>query len=463
MNLIKTSCIRIPQQFESEIWCQSILQDLTRSGPSFEDPTVMQTIRFYDRRDGYIMIPRYYDVSNWGHSTLDYTPEGLDIQFKFKTSWRNDLQSKGFEFLINNDHGILKLPPGEGKTVVAIGAICHIAKKAIIFVHKDSLSIQWKERFLQHSTVTENDISILKTDSSFEDLQKPIVLATVQTMNSMIDRLPNIEKLLLQSRFGVAFWDECHTTAGAEKYSKSSLYLPCRRVFGLSATPGRADQNHDIIWKHVGMVHEPDGKTMTMDPKIVMVYFDHKAVALHKKYIYWGAPLNDGKYKLPYPKFDTARYLQMLTSKKNDKYIQYMRKIVRQLYDKGRVILFISDRIKVLDMTSSAIPVRSDIGFFIPRSGDKRDSDLLKQVVFSTPGSSRDGTDREQFNCLVMANCISNIEQAVGRVCRYLPNKPQPIVMDIVDSGCPELLERAQGRLAFYKNKNWEVIEKRLN
>lgn len=462
MNLIRTSCIRIPQQCESEQWCKDIMTDLTRSGSSYEDPTVKVTSTFYERRDGHIWIPRFYPVEKFGHSVIDYILDGEDIKIDFKIDWRNELQRQSFEMMTTETRGVLKLKPGEGKTVITIGSICKLKKKAIIFMHKDSLISQWKERFLQHSTISEDEIGCLTTADRFDVLKKPIVLSTVQTLNSMIDRVPNIEKLLAEANFGIAVWDECHTTSGAEKFSRTALYTPSKRVFGLSATPGRADQNHDIIWNHLGGVFEPEGISNTMKPKIVMIYFDHKAVALHKKYIYWGIPGKDGTFKLKFPKFDTSRYLAMLTSKKNDAYIPIMKKIIRQIYDKGRIALMISDRIKVLDMVAKVIPNQNDVGFFIPRSGDKRDSDLLKPFVFSTPGSSRDGTDRAELDCLIMANRISNIEQAIGRICRPKPNKREPVVFDIVDSGCEDLVKSAEYRKKFYTEQGWVIEEKHL-
>jgi hypothetical protein len=170
----------------------------------------------------------------------------------------------------------------------------------------------------------------------------------------------------------------------------------------------------------------------------------------------------DGTFKLKYPRFDISRYMAMLTSKRNDAYIPIMKKIVRQVYETGRITLLISDRIKVLDMLSGAISNKNDIGFFIPRSAEKRDSDLLKPFVFSTPGSSRDGTDRKEFDCLIMANRISNIEQAIGRICRSKPNKKEPVVFDVVDTGCDELRQSAEKRKQFYISKGWKVEEKFL-
>ena len=339
MNFIKTSSIRIPLSCEREIWFQEIIKDLTRSCSSYEDPNVKITSVFFERRDGNLWIPRFYPVESCGHSIIDYTPDGENIDIEFKSKWRNDLQYQSFQMMITENRGVLKLKPGEGKTVIAIGAICHLKKKAIIYVHKDSLINQWKERFLEHSTIKEDDIGHLTTADRVDILQKPIVLATVQTMNSMIDRVPNIEKIMVDAKFGIGIWDEAHTTSGAEKFSRSVLYTPCKKIFGLSATPGRADQNHDIIWHNLGQVFTPDGKTDTMEPRIIMLYFDHKAVALHKKYIYWGIPGKDGSYKLKYPKFDTSRYLAMLTSSKNDVYIPMMKKIINKTAKEGGFIV----------------------------------------------------------------------------------------------------------------------------
>ena len=463
MNLIRTSCIRIPLQFETESWFQQIVKDLTRTSTSYEDPTVKVTIQYCEKRDGYLLIPRFYPVERFGHKVVTYLSDGKDINIDFKSSLRSSLQEQSFEMMTTEKCGLLKLLPGEGKTVISIASICKLKKKAIIFTHKDSLLTQWKERFLEHSTISEDEIGIMSTADKYDIFKKSIVLCTVQTMNSMIDRCADIDLLLAEADFGVSVHDEAHTTSGAEKFSRSALFIPCKRTFGLSATPGRADQNHDIIWQHLGQVFEPQGISDTLKPKVIMLHFDHKAVSNHRRYIYWGIPDKNGKTKLAYPRFDSARYLQMLTSSKNDSYIPMMQKIVRKVYDSGRIAIMISDRIKVLDMCAKAIPIQNDVGFFIPRSGEKRDSELLKPFVFSTPGSARDGTDKKELDCLIMANRMSNIEQAIGRICRAKANKNMPIVFDVVDTGCDEMVGSSIKRKEFYTLKGWQVEERYLD
>jgi len=236
------------------------------------------------------------------------------------------------------------------------------------------------------------------------------------------------------------------------------------KCFGLSATPSRSDHNHDIIGMHLGRVYEPEGQTDTMPPRVICTYFDHNAVRTSNRYIYFGFPDKDGKVQ-KYPLFDGNRYKQMLDSKRNQSYVRIIKQVIQFMYKNNRTILIICDRIKLLDKLAEGLP-KEDIGFFIPRSGKNRDADLLKKVVFSTPGSSRDGTDRVDFDCLIMATPIGNLDQAIGRVCRFKADKPMPIVIDFIDSGCKEMTDWGLKRKEYYLDKvqkdNWKFEEKYL-
>jgi len=449
MYFIKTSAIRIPTSFSDQEWFKSIVKDLTRMERDYYNPEVMVSKTFYDTRDGHLMIPRNYDIYKHNHDILDLNKEGESISINFKSNFKNDLQKNAHEFLLNNMNGVLCMQPGEGKTVIAIAAICTLKKKTIIFVHKDSLAVQWKERFLQHSDIKEEDIGMLKTEEHLEVLKKPIVISTVQTLCSMIRRLPNIEKVLHDANFGISFWDECHTSVSAEMFSLSSLYLPVKRSYGLSATPTRSDGNTDIIDKHVGKTFIPDGSGQTLTPRIIILKFDHGVLCNHRNYVF-----ND--FITGEKKFSRDRYLKMLTSKKNLKYVSVMRKICKYIYSSQRITLFLADRIKVLDECSKVIP-KNDVGFFIPRSGKNRDTDLLKKFVFSTYGSARDGTDRPQLDCLVMGTPVSNLAQCCGRVLRPYPGKKQPVIFDTVDTGCSQMVRLSEERELFYRKKEWSV------
>ncbi len=452
--LISTSAIRIPTSLSTNEWYRSITADLTRRTTDQDGNPVVR--KYYIERDGYILVPRLYPIHKFGLRTINLLNDGEDIDIEFKSKWKNNLQEAGCDILESRNNGVLCMQPGEGKTVVSIGYICKTKKKSIIYVHKDSLATQWRDRFLEHSTIKEEDISFLRTATCREDLLKPIVIATVQTLGSMTKSIPDIENLMHEANFGVAIWDECHTSVSAEFFSLSSLYTPAKRTFGLSATPSRNDGNTDIIEKHVGQVYVPDGSGDTMTPKIITLMFPHGVMEHHRKYVY--SKIVNGKPV--FGVFDRSRYLSMLASKKNEQYVRFMKKIVKYIFDSDRICICLSDRINLLDKVSKSIPERNKVGFFIPRSGKERDSELKKQLVFSTYGSARDGTDRKEIDALVMLTPTSNLEQCIGRIVRFSPGKKQPVVFDCVDTECEEMVRSYEYRKKFYLSKEWEVTEK---
>lgn len=467
ITLERSSGIFIPISEQDQFWVSEFKNQLTRTSRSYENPDVMISTEYFEKKDGYIKIPRLCHIRNSDIEFIDKCTDGVDIDIKFMSQPRNDLQKQAIKYFCENTSGILKLKPGEGKTVISIAAICALRKKAIILMHKDSLVTQWVERFLKFSNIKNEDIGILRTSKLDEVLQKPIVIGTVQTMCSMIKNIPDLDSKMRKANFGIGIWDECHTTGGAPLFSLSCYYVPARRCFGLSATPARSDHNDDIIGMHLGEVFEPVGETNTLPPRVVMTYFDHGAIKNHSWYIMNGPPIKDKNGNLIQQRrgFDPNRYKQMLDSKKNHNFVNTIKQIITFMYRKNRNILIICDRIKLLDKLASGFPA-SDVGFFIPRSGKTRDEQLHRRIVFSTPGSSRDGTDNPDFDCLILATPLSNLDQAIGRVCRYKDNKPVPIVFDLVDTGCQDMMTWGNSRKKYYaekvRNDKWLFEEKYL-
>lgn len=464
MLLKVSSSIEIPESERNTFWVSQILSQLTRTSKNFNNPDILDTLIFYDIKNGIIKIPRLFNIKNCD-VIFDYQQtEGETININAKWQPRNDLQKEGVKYFCTNDSGILKLNPGEGKTIISILAICQLKKKSIIFVHKDSLVSQWKERFLQASDIKEEDIGVLETNNYLNIIKKPIVIGTVQTMNSMIKKYPDLEKEFFKANFGIGIWDECHTTGGAPLFSKSIYYIPAKKCFGLSATPSRSDHNDDVIGMHLGKVIEPKGKSDTLKPRVVMTYFNTMVMDKFSYFINFGFPDKNGK-RQEYPQFDKNRYLTMLTSKKQPRYVKTVQKIIDVLYKKGRNILVLCDRIKIIDCLSSVFP-KEDVGYFLPRTGKDRDKHLHRRIVFSTPGSARDGTDNPDLDCLVLATPLGNLDQAIGRVTRVKEGKPQPIVIDIVDSGSAEMMKWSEYRMIQYREKvnecGWQLEEKFL-
>ena len=126
MYFTRTSCIKVPICYKDKPFFKQMVDELKRKGQDYNDPDIEITIKYYDVRDGNLLVPRYYNVEKLGHHTVTTLDPGEDINIEFKSTFRNDLQVLGHKMMVEHDHGVLCLQPGEGKTVVAIGAICSI-------------------------------------------------------------------------------------------------------------------------------------------------------------------------------------------------------------------------------------------------------------------------------------------------------------------------------------------------
>ena len=98
-----------------------------------------------------------------------------------------------------------------------------------------------------------------------------------------------------------------------------------------------------------------------------------------------------------------------------------------------------------------------------------------KKVIFATYLAARDGNNRKDLDCLIHSTPSTNIEQSVGRVQRQCEGKPQPVVIDLVDTEGPDVnsllkenkqvkwfVRKAEQRIIKYNEKGWKVKITRL-
>ncbi len=455
MKFVRTSCINIPKCYKDTEWYNLIKSNLNRASKAYNSETPEIKL-YYEEDDFSLRIPRFYPVDRFNIDTEDNIPEGEDISYSTNIKPRNIKQENAIDWMVNNKYGTLCMNPGDGKTVVAIEALSQIGKKAIIFVHKLDLLEQWKERFIEHSNLSVDDIGVLTSTKYKKVLSKSIILTTVQTVCSMLKNNPDFASDLYTANFGVGVWDECHTSVSAELFSKSSLNLPAERLYGLSATPERSDGNTDIMFLHLGEVFIPEGSSSTMEPKIIMLHFDHKIIEEHDYKIYQKY-LEDGNPQKG--KMNKAIYLNQLV--KSERYVKIVKNIVTNLNQSARQAIVLADRINLLEELMKFKPgKKANIGLYVSKTKKDRESILQKDIIFSSYQMSRDGLDVPRLDSVIFCSPVSNIEQAVGRVVRTHDGKKQPIIIDIVDSGCPEMVDRARYRRRFYLDKSWQLDEK---
>lgn len=443
IELSRRSGIVIPKIYENESWYHLVRAHLFRKQKQYNSPDFV-TYKFFSESEKSLVIPRYFPIHDYVDcKIIDNSHEGEDISINHNITPRNAAQEDTIKFMLTNDHGMIKLNPGMGKTVISIYTIAERKKKALVLVHRNSLDIQWRERLFQFTNLTENKVSVLNSNKFEEQLlNSSVIIATAQTITSLLNRR-RMEYLVALNRanIGIFIADETHTTVGAPTFSQCSLHVPAKYCYGLSATPNRSDGNSDIITYHLGKEFsiDSDDDTMPADVTFILADFGIDTPYRHS-YLHW-----EGS-------FQKSRYLNIM---KNSKiFMDLTKALMNKLVKDERELLIICERVKkLIDILYKDLKFK-DKSKFIAGSPLKN---LNSKVTFSTPGKIRDGIDAPHKDALLITSPVKNIEQLCGRITRSKPNKKMPIVIDMVDIGSEDIRTSFWGRLDYYNKKGWKV------
>ncbi len=133
--------------------------------------------------------------------------------------------------------GVLELPTGAGKTVIAIAAIAAVGTPTLVVVPTIDLLEQW-----QRELEAEFDVSIGRLGGGEQRVED----VTVSTYDSAYLRVDE-----LGDQFGLVVFDEVHHL-GAEGYQDIARMLAAPDRLGLTATFERPDGAHETIAELVG-------------------------------------------------------------------------------------------------------------------------------------------------------------------------------------------------------------------
>lgn len=440
MIIERFSGLRIPITHKS---CEDIKVFLNRSHMDYTGKQIIENI-FYEEDNEYLLIPRYFPIEKYipEAKIREVFPEGEDINIETTVQLRDDIQKQIVHYLMTNDNGIIQANPGAGKTVVSIFTIAHRKKKTFILVHRDSLVDQWRSRILQFTNLKEDEV-IKLSSSNYEKLlpTAKIIICTNQTAFSLLSgvKRESFINAINNANIGMFIGDEVHTSVGAPTFSFTSIHIPCKYVYGLSATPYRYDNNTDVIKYHLGEVFVPKGKDMTMKANVNTLLVNSGVSDNRKRYLYFTG------------KFERSRYLSVLH--KSKPFMDTIYNVIRKCIIEDRNIIIVSDRINLLTDLYNRIEY-VDKGMFVGSAGN---TELKHKIVFATTNKIRDGVDIPEKDCLIITNPVSNIEQLCGRVTRLHPDKKTPVVFDIVDINCKEISRSLATRIKYYNGKEWEI------
>ncbi|MGC9071773.1 MAG: DEAD/DEAH box helicase [Acidilobus sp.] len=139
----------------------------------------------------------------------------------------------------NQGRGVIVLPTGAGKTVVAIAALSRLNVRALIVVYTKEHVKQWHDAVVRFTDAS----GLLGTFYGDEKNLSYITITTYQTAWRYVD--------LIAPRFSLLIVDEAHHLP-ADKFKTIATQMPAPYRMALSATAVREDGKHEEIFPLVG-------------------------------------------------------------------------------------------------------------------------------------------------------------------------------------------------------------------
>ena len=388
------------------------------------------TVREYTilrESEKYYYLPRFYGIKNIGDAPIKIPYKNIDATFNGELVVNQKVNqieviNKVMPKLLSKFGGILNLPCGCGKTVLALYILCQLKVKTLIIVHKSFLLKQWIERIKEfikeYSGENAKTVGILQQNKVETD--KDIVIGMLQTLYSH-----NYNREQLKD-FGLIIADEFHHVA-AECFCTALDKINAKYILGLSATINRKDGLTKILKWYFGDVLYKIKCSQNNNVEIFNINYqsDDKE---HFKEVF----VSRG-YK------QTISPVQMITNltkikDRNDIIIN----ILLYYANSDRNIILLSDRVEHLKFLMKTFNKLTNdqfkTGLYIG-STKQKDREIIESTckfIFASYSMAQEGLDIKRLDTLIMATPQKDIVQSIGRVMRCDNVIPQ--IIDISDN-----------------------------
>ena len=419
---------------------KEVIKDLTVSpmiAPCTSYNTVVKAYPIYLESDNKIYLPKSYGLHKFGIPTHDNLHSGIDCPNLVFNGTLRDIQKIPIDNFIKSAKdpkqlgGIISVPCGFGKTIMAIYIACYFKKKTLFISHKDFLN----EQFITSIKDFVPNAKIGKIKQSKVDIEnKDIVIATLQSL-----ALRDYDSSVFKD-FGLVIIDECHHIA-SEVFSRAFRKMNIRLTLGLSATLNRKDGLRKVFEWYLGKsvyIHKTDKSTSDMIVR-VHKYFSPANEYSYIKTFYNGQP-------------NLCACINNITSymPRTLLIIEILQSILKE--EPNRKVLILSERKKQLKDIEDLIKEKNiaSYGYYV---GGMKMSDLdisaTKQLILATYQMSSEGLNIPTLNTLILASPIGDIQQSVGRILREKKEdrKYIPLCIDIFDE------------LSVFKNKGFKRLK----
>lgn len=356
-------------------------------------------------------------------------------------------------------NGIFLLPPGTGKTQIALQCASELKQHTLFLTHTRELLNQAKERCETNLACTTSIITEGKCDTKGD-----MVFATVQTLTKIIEK-----EEIDQDEFGMIVVDECHHLAtNAESvtmFEKCINYFTARYKIGLTGTLHRSDGLEKTTEKILGsVIYE-----LRKEGSEFVGYYENDPI-VRVPLINFQVParvyIKNTQYKPSDECFDRSDrivYTKLISSLATD----YDRNldILDLCSDINGYTIIVSDRVDQLIFLQEHLDSSVRIDSQLKKSKrEKLVEDFRKgnyKFLLATYSLIAEGFDVPMLENIILATPIKDsrlVIQSIGRCQRPYKGKEIANVYDFYDN--VSILHNAyKERMKIYKKEEWEVIK----
>lgn len=411
---------------------------------SFNDSP--EPIKLWDEDDNYLYVPRgYYNCylkKRFGcEGKLDYSNGRNDLRPTTPITPREgqaEVLDRTMAALTMHEFGgaIIEAMVSSGKTAMALETARRLGMKTLIVVHTTVLAEQWikeiKKFFPEWTT------GIIQADK-IETHDRDICVGII---NSLAMKKDYPEWLF--DEFGFVVFDEIHKMSSQE-FGKVFSRLRAKYMLGLSGTLTRSDRAENVFKFGVGTVVKAMQSIDVLRPKIY---------AIDTKYVFASTANNIDRQK--------ARFLKKLICDpaRNSLIIQNTVKAAMA----GRHVLVLTERVDHVESLYSSlvrelVPRGITVGMMVGSTPKAlREKHQAAQVLIATSQLLGTGFNNPKLSVLIFATPIQSVVQCVGRIIRRHPDKKEPMVVDLVDSGSKMAMVLGKSRMNKYRAQGWDIV-----
>lgn len=357
----------------------------------------------------------------------------LSPQKSLETQFHGNLrlyQVAATEELLRHKIGILHVPTGGGKTVMACHIVAARAVRTLVVVPGKTLQQQWADAIAKWLP----EASIGGLGGNLPNYSRPDILVAIINSAAKMDqyKLDRYEHIVI---------DECHRAAATSYQKLLGRFCGAYRT-GLTATPWRSDGLDDAIRWQLGETIEVERSRLVRTGHLLPIRVTQIPTQFETE-------LNASE-----------NYSQVINELISDNQRNYQ--IAMQIRRQLDVTLVLSDRQQHVELlakladSSDVIVAHGGLNAAARREAEERirnigNGDATK--ICATAQLLGEGFDLPVANTLILATPMKfdgRLIQAIGRVLRPSPGQKEGRIIDFADWLVPQLAASARTRARVY-------------